>query len=163
MISPSAPDESPAVLGWREWITLPDLEVPWVKAKLDTGARSSSLHAVDLTYHKAGGCDYVEFSVRPWQRSNADSVRCKAPLRGYRQVQSSSGHKEDRPLIVTTLRLHDLQVQAELTLTDRRQMGFRMLVGREAIRGVALVDPGKSFYSGRPPLAVRKANRRRGS
>lgn len=146
--------------GWREWVGLPGVGVPWVKAKLDTGARSSSIHAFDLEeYVGASGERRVRFVVRPWQRSEEDAVPVDLPVLDVREVRSSSGHSEQRVVVAMDLALLGRTVPAEMTLARRDEMGFRMLVGREALRQGFAVDPGRSYLGGRPPLALRRRNR----
>ncbi|MFP5488509.1 MAG: ATP-dependent zinc protease [Acidimicrobiia bacterium] len=157
---PGASDPVPGpVAGWREWVALPDLDVDWVKAKIDTGARSSALHAYDLTVVERDGVEHVSFEVHPWQRSELDARRVELPIFDRRTVRSSTGHEEDRIVVRTTIRIIGLDVDAELTLTNRDEMGFRMLVGREALRGRILVDPGRSYLGPRPMRALRRRNR----
>ncbi|GAA4663525.1 ATP-dependent zinc protease family protein [Frondihabitans cladoniiphilus] len=148
----------PFVAGWREWAGLPGLGVPYIKVKLDTGARSSALHAFDL--EELPG-DRVRFSVHPWQESEADAVTVEHAIHDRRVVRSSSGHTEERIVILTEIRLAKRTIQAETTLSNRTQMGFRMLVGREALRQGFLVDPAGSFLAGRAPREVRRRNRGR--
>ncbi len=147
------------VLGWREWVSLPELTTPWIKAKIDTGARSSALHAFDLEYFNRDDIQWVRFEIHPWQRSANDLVVQEAPVIEQRNIRSSSGETETRPVISTSLGIGDALVPIELTLTRRDEMGFRMLVGREALRRRYLVDSAKSFGAGRAPKAVRSANR----
>lgn len=147
------------VAGWREWVSLPDLDVPWIKAKLDTGARSSSIHATDIDVYDRDSEHWVRFTAHPWQRSDADAVRADLPLVDERVVKSSTGHEEERLVVASTIRLMGIDVPAELTLTNRDSMGFRMLIGREALRGRVLIDAGHSYRSGRPPRMVRRRNR----
>ncbi len=148
-------------IGWREWITLPDLDVEWVKAKIDTGARSSSLHAWDLHEFERDGALWLRFEVHPWQRSMSGSVIAEAPLHEYRSVKSSSGQSEKRPVIHTTMLVGAQQITIDVTLTRRDEMGFRMLIGREALRRRFTVDPGRSYLTGKPPQAILRANRAR--
>ncbi len=150
------------VVGWREWVTLPDLGVPWIKAKLDTGARTSAIHAHHLRIVEEHGADWAEFEVHPWQRSSIDAVACRAPLVDRRTVRSSTGHEDQRPVVLLTLELAGRARPVEVTLTRRDEMGFRMLVGRQALRPIYLVDPGRSYLGGRPPKDVRRRNRGRG-
>jgi hypothetical protein len=147
-----------AVAGWREWVSLCDFGVPWVKAKLDTGARSSALHAYDLEEFVVEGVARVAFDVHPWQRSDLDSVRVDLPIVDRRVIRSSTGHEEERLVVVTTIEVVGIELSAELTLANRDDMGFRMLVGREALRGALLVDPGRSYLGGRPSRATRRRN-----
>jgi len=146
------------VAGWREWVGLPDLGVIWVKAKIDTGARSSALHAYDVDVVERDGVEFVTFEIHPWQRSELDARRVELPVVDRRIVRSSTGHEEERPVVRTTIRIVGLDVDAELTLTNRDEMGFRMLVGREALRGRVLVDPGRSYLGPRPTRALRRRN-----
>jgi hypothetical protein len=149
------------VLGWREWAGLPDWGVAFVKSKIDTGARTSSLHAFDLEWFQHGDAPWVRFEVHPWQRSVADAIVTEAPVVSTRDIRSSSGTVDHRPVVRTLLRLGETTVDAEVTLTRRDEMGFRMLVGREALRGRFLVDPSVSYRCGRPPKDVRARNRGR--
>lgn len=152
---------SSITVGWREWVALPQLGVPALKAKVDTGARTSSLHAYDVTRFERDGAPWVSFGIRPWQKSTEDIVRAEAPLVEDRSVRSSSGHAEERPVVRTRLTLAGRDVDAEITLTDRDEMGFRMLIGREALSRGFLVDSARSYAGGRPALAVRRRNRGR--
>ena len=146
-------------VGWREWISLPDLGVDWVKAKVDTGARSSSLHAFNLEEFTRDDADWVRFEVHPWQRSVRNSSIVETALLEWRSVRSSSGSAERRPVIRTTVSLGGQMHPIDLTLTRRDDMGFRMLLGREAVRKRFLVNPGRSFLAGKPPIEVVRANR----
>lgn len=130
---------------------LPDLGVQAIKAKLDTGARTSALHAFDLELYVRDGVDMVRFAVHPVQRSSADVVQVEAELHDERLVRNSGGEQELRPVIVTGIQVGEDRWPIELTLTRRDHMGFRMLLGRQAIRGRAVVDPGSSFRAGRRP------------
>lgn len=145
--------------GWREWVSLPDIGVSWVKAKLDTGARTSAIHTWDVEEFDRDGEAWVRFEIHPWQRSSLDPVRAELPLVDRRIVRSSTGHEEERLVVTTSIALLGHTLDAELSLTNRDEMGFRMLVGREAMRGQLLVDPGRSYIGGRPPRGVRKRNR----
>jgi hypothetical protein len=149
----------PHTAGWREWVSLPDLGVPWIKAKLDTGARSSALHAFDLVEFERDGTPWVRFSIHPWQRSAQDAVDVELPVHDRRAVRSSSGHAEERYVVVVDVRLLDRVVPCEMTLSRRDEMGFRLLIGREALRQGFLVDSGRSYLGGRPKRAVRRKNR----
>lgn len=146
------------LVGWREWVSLPDLGVPWIKVKVDTGARSSSLHAFDI--EELPG-DRVRFRVQPWQDSERDAVTVEYAVHDRRVVRSSSGHTEERIVVLLDLVIGGRTVRAETTLTNRDQMGFRMLVGREALRQGFVVDPARSFVAGRAPREVRRRNRGR--
>lgn len=147
------------VAGWREWVSLPEFGIKWVKAKLDTGARSSAIHAYDIDEFEREQSPWVSFEVHPWQRSDLDSCRIELPVIDRRVVRSSTGHEEERLVVSTVVRAVGLDLHAELTLTNRDEMGFRMLVGREAMRGALLIDPGRSYLGGRPSRAMRRRNR----
>lgn len=147
-------------VGWREWASLPEFDVPWIKAKIDTGARTSSLHAYDVEVFERDGQEWVRFDIRPWQEAD-DRVRAEAPVHDHRQVRSSNGHVEDRFVVRTRLSICGRQVTGEITLTDRDEMGFRMLVGREVLEQEFLVDSSESYLGGRPKVAVRRQNRGR--
>lgn len=138
------------IIGWREWLSLPDLGIPRIKAKIDTGARSSSLHAYDIQRFERDGCSLVRFKVHPIQHREQVEVSCVAEVHDIRSVRSSSGQATDRIVIQTMVSWLDQTWTIDLTLADRSQMGFRMLVGREAIRGRMLVEPGRSYFGGRP-------------
>ena len=138
------------IIGWREWVGLPDLGIKTIKAKVDTGARSSSLHAVNMQEFERDGVQWVRFQVHPVQRKRLDAVEVEAAVLEYRSVRSSSGKAAVRPVIITNIELFDIRWPVELTLASRDAMGFRMLLGREAFRGRFLVDAGKSYYSGKP-------------
>lgn len=132
-----------------------------MKAKIDTGARTSSLHAFALEEFRRGGEDWVRFHVHPWQRSSADAVVAEVAVHDRRTVRSSSGHAQERVVVLLDLRLLDRVVPAEVTLTRRDEMGFRMLIGREVLEQGYLVDVSTSYRGGRPGKAVRRSNRRR--
>ena len=136
-------------IGWREWVELPELGEGKIKAKVDTGARSSSLHAEDLLEFEESGVKFVHFRVFPEQRTRDRVWDSVAQIVDFREVKSSSGHAALRPVIVTPLVVLGNSLQIEATLADRGTMGFRMLLGREAIRGRFRVDPGRSFLGGR--------------
>lgn len=138
------------VVGWREWLTLPALGVARIKAKIDTGARSSSLHAFNLVSFRRDGAEWVRFEIHPRQRNCEVSVQAEAPILEYRQVMSSGGHATLRPVILTQIELLGQAWTIELTLANRDSMGFRMLLGRQALRGRFLVHPGRSYFGGRP-------------
>ena len=146
------------IIGWREWLSLPDLGVPRIKAKIDTGARSSSLHAYDIEQFEREGCSMVRFKVHPIQRREQLEICCSAKVHDIRSVRTSSGQATDRIVIQTTASWLDQTWTIDLTLADRSQMGFRMLVGREAMRGRMLVDPGRSYFGGRPKRKTQSNN-----
>ncbi len=145
------PKETPKlpVIGWREWVSLPDLGIKQIKAKVDSGARSSSLHAFDVHLFQRGGEDWVRYKVHPVQRKKTKIVELETKVLETRSVRSSSGKASIRPVILTPVKLLGITWHVELTLANRDQMGFRMLLGREAFRRRFLVDAGSSYYGGR--------------
>ncbi len=149
------------VAGWREWVSLPDHDVPWVKAKLDTGARSSALHAFHLEEFERDHGEWVRFSIHPWQGSSDDESRVEMPVHDRRKVRSSSGNVQERCVVLMRVRLTTRTVMAEMTLSRRDEMGFRLLLGREVLRQGFLVDPRRSYLGGRPKSVVRRKNRGR--
>ena len=155
----SQPPHSNTLAGWREWVQLPDIGVPWIKAKLDTGARTSSLHAYKIKLFEKDGADWVRFRVRPWQESTDDETTVELPVHDVRRVKSSTGHVQERYVVRMRITLVDRSVTAEVTLTNRDEMGFRMLVGRQVLRRGFLVDVRSSFLGGRAPKHVRRRNR----
>jgi hypothetical protein len=138
-------------------VALPELGIPTIKAKLDTGARSSALHAFDVRSGVGPDGDWVEFAVHPLQRNVRRTVRARARLLGERWVRSSTGKLSLRPVIETPLVLGDRWWPIELTLVRRDLMGFRMLLGRQALRGRLVVNPGRSWLAGEPASALRGA------
>ncbi len=146
-------------VGWREWVGLPDWGVEWIKVKVDTGARTSALHAFGLTQHERDGSTFVRFAVHPWLRSASDEVWVEAEQIDERSVTSSSGVATIRPVVRTTVRIGELHHPIELTLTRRDEMGFRMLLGRRALAHHFLVDVSRSYVNGRPDRDVMRRNR----
>ncbi len=132
-------------IGWREYVGLSDLNVEKIKVKVDTGARTSSLHAHQLKIENIDGIKYASFFVYPDQDSDIGKVKCSSKIEEFRQIKSSNGASELRPVILTSVQLGDQNWIIELTLTNRDEMGFRMLLGRSGIKGKFLVNPGKSF------------------
>ncbi|SMF83000.1 ATP-dependent zinc protease [Pseudobacteriovorax antillogorgiicola] len=147
------------VIGWREWVQLPDLGIKSIKAKIDTGARTSSLHAFDVETFKRREIEYVRFKVHPKQKDSKFTVKCEARILEYRLVKSSTGHSSERPVIITEIHMLGKAWDIELTLANRDEMGFRMLLGREGMRERLIVDPGKSFYGGQPVKKSLKTTR----
>lgn len=146
------------IAGWREWVALPDLGVPYIKAKLDTGARTSALHAHGIELDEVNGVALVRFELHPWQRTRRGAVSVELPLVDERQVRSSTGHVERRVVVTTRLRVGSMEADAEFTLTNRDPMGFRLLIGRTALAGRVLVDSAGSFRAAaRPPSGARPA------
>ncbi|MFM9878152.1 MAG: ATP-dependent zinc protease [Rhodoglobus sp.] len=152
---------SNTLAGWREWVQLPDVGIPWIKAKLDTGARTSSIHAYATTVFERDGVTWVRFRVRPWQESGEDEVVVECPVHDHRRVRSSSGLVQERYVVLMRVLLVGREVLAEVTLSNRDQMGFRMLIGREALRHGFEVSSARSFLGGRAPKSMRRRNRGR--
>jgi hypothetical protein len=142
-------------IGWREWVTLPDLGVDAVKAKIDTGALSSTLHAwhVEVVDDPRAG-PVVRFVLHPRQRDRSLTISTEGPLVGWRDVRSSNGTLECRPVIRTPVVIAGRRVAVELTLTRRDEMGFRMLIGRRAVRRRFVIDPARSFAGGGTSVAA---------
>ena len=143
-------------LGWREWVELPSLGLDKVKAKVDTGARTSSLHAFEVRDFDDAGVHRVEFKMHPNQHNADKVVVCVADIVDQREVRDSGGHREKRWVIETPIRLGQYTWNVELNLTSRDDMLFRMLLGRTALRGRALVDPGRSYLVGKRRKKKRK-------
>ena len=135
-------------IGWREWVALPGLGISAVKAKVDTGARSSSIHALNVEIFRRDGKAHVRFAVHPFQRDTKTTVQVEAPLLEHRRVRSSGGHETVRPVVVTEVELLGKRWKIELTLANRVTMGFRMLLGRQAVCGRFVIDPAGSYYGG---------------
>ncbi|MGR8947679.1 MAG: ATP-dependent zinc protease family protein [Gammaproteobacteria bacterium] len=136
-------------LGWREWVGLPELGLQRIKAKVDTGARTSALHAFDVRAFDRHGKKFVEFLMHPNQRDNLTVITCTAEVVDQRNVTDSGGHKEERWVISTLMTLGPYSWPIDLTLTSRDDMKFRMLLGRTAMKNRALVDPAKSYLVGK--------------
>lgn len=141
-------------IGWREWVELPDLHLGKIKAKIDTGARSSSIHAFDIEPFDNNGEQWVRFAIHPLQHSDDEVVRCEAPIKDYRSITDSGGHKTMRYIIETTFKIGNDTFAAELSLFNRSNMLFRMLVGRTALKGRYLVDPARSYCLSSAPAHV---------
>ena len=141
--------ENKILAGWREWLALPELGIQAIKAKIDTGARTSALHTFDLETFESGGVLKVKFGIHPLQRRRDVEIRCVADVVGRRRVTSSDGRNEKRYVIRTVAELGILRWPIELTLTSRKSMRFRMLLGRTAISNHLIIDPAKSYLSGR--------------
>ena len=138
-----------AIIGWKEWIGLPDLGIPAVKAKIDTGARTSALHIFNLEEFAANDQRMVRFGIHPLQRRK-DIVRfCEAPVLEKRRVKDSGGHIEKRYVIRTTAVMGAESWPIDITLTNRDLMLFRMLLGRKAVENRFLINPGRSYRTGR--------------
>ena len=133
------------ILGWEEWVSLPDLGLPAIKAKVDTGARTSALHAYFVEPVHVEGVDMVRFGVHPIPRRDDVEIICTARVKDRREVTSSNGERENRFVIETPIRIGEREWPIEITLTNRNAMAYRMLIGRQAITDDILVDPASSF------------------
>jgi len=140
---------SPITLGWREWISLPEIDLPAFKVKVDTGARTSAIHAHDIERFSDNGRKMVSFTVLPVQRNQTITRRCTAPLIDIRDVTDSGGHTETRHVISTSMELAGVSKTIEITLTERRDMLFRMLLGRTSLMPDFVVNPALSYTCGR--------------
>lgn len=136
------------IIGKEEWCELPALHLPAVKARIDSGARTSALHADNIEIFTSRGEKWVRFDINPIQKDRKIVVHCRAPLIDEREVKSSSGHTERRPVIETAVKIGAITQNIQLTLTNRDALGYRMLLGREAMQGRMLIDPEKSFTQG---------------
>ena len=137
------------IVGWREWIALPDLGIPAIKAKIDTGARTSAIHVFDLEEFEVNGVLMVRFGIHPLQKNTSITRLCEAPVLERRKVKNSGGHSENRYVIQTNAQISDLTWPIDVTLTNRDLMMFRMLLGRKALENRFLTNPGRSFLAGR--------------
>lgn len=136
-------------VGWREWVALPELGLPAIKAKIDTGAKTSALHAFYTDVYEKDGIKMVKFGIHPIQKNFDLVIDCHAPIKDYREISDSGGHKEMRYVIETPMEIGDRQWPIELTLTNRDTMRFRMLLGRRAMEQRMIVEPGASYLNGK--------------
>ena len=139
-------------IGWREWAVLPGLGIDKIKVKVDTGARTSALHAINLHFFERDGRPMVRFKVHPYQRNFRTTIETEAEVVDRRKVRNSGGRSELRPVIRTHIELMGKEWPIEITLTDRDVMGFRMLLGRQAVRRYFLINPGRSFLGDKRPI-----------
>ena len=146
-------------IGWREWISFPEWGVKYMKVKVDTGARTSSLHVGEIEYFEKDSAPWVKFNVYPWQKSLNDRKSVTASIKDFRTVKSSSGCQQRRPVIMARIQLAGHTFSTELTLTNRSSMGFRMLMGRAAMRKNFIVIPGTSYLGFKPEQEIRNRNK----
>ena len=138
------------ILGWREWVTLPELNIQHIKAKIDTGARSSALHAFAIQPYRKLGQRWVMFAIHPEQNNTELVIECHAAVKDRRIVSDSGGHKQRRYVIETPLIIGSAIINAEMTLTNRDSMLFRMLIGRTTLNERFMIDPSESYCQGMP-------------
>lgn len=138
------------IVGWREWVRLPALGIPAIKAKVDTGAKTSSLHAFEVKLTESEGREFVAFKIHPLRKRHDVVIECQAPLVDRRVVRDSGGHAEERFVVASFMTLGPFELETEFTLTSRDDMIFPMLLGRRAIAaGNMLVDVNQSYVHGR--------------
>ena len=149
MIKPSKPVKksrfTKPMIGWREWVALPQLGIERIKAKVDTGARTSALHAWNIEPFERDGAPWVRFNLHPLQRNNRHIISCEAPIVDRRAVRNTGGKAEMRYVIETGVTLGNVSWPIEVTLTNRDKMGFRLLLGRSAVKNRFLIDAGRSY------------------
>lgn len=136
------------MIGWREWLALPELQIPAIKVKVDTGARTSALHTHEYHMIQRDGREFVQFQLHPLRPSTEVLLTCEAEVIDYREVRDSGGHKERRPFIRTLAKIDRYCWPIEMSLTNREGMNFRMLLGRTAVSGQFLVDASASYLLG---------------
>lgn len=141
---------TPNIIGWREWLELPELGINCIKTKVDTGARTSALHAFNIEAYQQDGKEWVRFTLHPLQRNDQVEHTCSHPIQETRLVTNSGGAQERRFVITTPAKLGNQTWPIEVTLTNRDEMGFRMLLGRTALRGRFIIDPARSYCQGKP-------------
>lgn len=140
--------ETKHVVGWREWVGLPQLGIDHIKAKMDSGAKTCALHAYYVTQFERDGKPWVRFGMHPLQRDSLTCIECEMPIKDVRVVTDSGGHREERVVIETLVKAGDYEQLVEITLTDRENMRFRMLIGRNFLKRGYLVDSAQSFLLG---------------
>jgi ribosomal protein S6--L-glutamate ligase len=136
------------LIGWQEWCSLPGLGIPLLKAKIDTGAKTSAIHAFDFHRFTKSSRDLVKFRIHPLQGTSVATISCIAPIIDIRPVMSSNGHKETRIVVLTPLVLGDKSWDIEVTLSNRDPLRFRLLLGREALKNRVIIDPHRACCLG---------------
>lgn len=137
------------VIGWQEIVSLPQIGIAAIDAKIDTGAKTSSLHAENIEFFNKDGQEYVTFDVHPIRKHKEVVIRCKAPLTEKRNVKSSSGCNEKRPMIRVNMQIGDYIFEIDLNLTKRDYMQSRMLLGRDAMKGNVIIDTEYKYLHGK--------------
>ena len=137
------------VIGWQEIVSLPQMGIAAIDAKIDTGAKTSSLHAENIKFVKKNGKEYVTFDVHPIQKHKEVIISCQAPLTEKRSVKSSSGCEERRPMIKTNMKIGEHVFEIDLNLTKRDYMKSRMLLGRDAMKGNVIIDTQYKYLHGK--------------
>ena len=160
MTGEASPPHEAVVVGWREWVSLPSLGIARIKAKLDTGARTSALHALRSDRYTERGAPHVRLHVQPRQREGGRVLVVETAIIDERTVADSSGHRERRIVIASEFTLGTAQWPIELTITNRDSLRFRMLLGRSAMHGHLIIDPDRSYVLGKPDKVRPKAARR---
>lgn len=140
--------DNKTLIASEEWFAFKQLGIPAIKARVDTGAATSSLHAFDIEEFERDGQTWVAFDIHPLQKDKKTTISCQAIAVGQRKVKSSSGHPEKRYVIEAEISYQDEAWNIEITLTNRDSMGYRMLLGRQAMNGRIIVDPSESFLLG---------------
>lgn len=151
-----AENKEKLIAGWREWAQLLELGVEMIKVKIDTGAKTSSIHAFDIFPFTYMGNDWVQFDIHPIQDNDLIIHTCACPIVDYRWITSSTGHRQQRFIIQTSLKVGDFSSRIEISLANRDEMGFRMLIGRNALKGDVLVDPKHSFLLSHKASLIKK-------
>ncbi|PKM13418.1 MAG: ATP-dependent zinc protease [Gammaproteobacteria bacterium HGW-Gammaproteobacteria-3] len=153
------PDENAlSALGWREWLALPEFNIRRIKAKVDTGARTSALHAFFIDPYLKGSQHWLVFGIHPNQHDRDTIIECHAPVKDRRLVSDSGGHKSRRYVIETRILIGHFLLTTEMTLTNRDSMKFRMLLGRTALQNNFVINPQASFLQGKPDKTLYQNN-----
>lgn len=147
---------APTEIGWREWVALPELKVPSIQAKVDTGADTSSLHAFNQERFERDGIEYIRFEIHPGKRTKRGALQCESRVVTESKVRNPGGRSELRPVISTLVVLNGVTIRALINLTERDEMSFRMLIGRRTMRGRFLVNPGRSYIGAKPEMKKSK-------
>ncbi len=149
------PKTAQQAVGWREWVALPDIGIDEIRAKIDTGARTSAIHAWNIERVERDGLPWLRFDIIPSTARGSRRVACLSPLVDERDIRNSGGAVERRFIIVTMLRLGGAEWTVELSLANRDEMGYRLLLGRTALSRRVIVKPGSSFLLGKPAQTIK--------